>query len=156
MNRLLLIAAAGALAAVVAVGVATGVTPRHGSGPVELGQGPLAIVESSGGLCLDPRSGGGVPCGSRTVITSRTVTVTGGGTSESRPLTAAERLRLVAAIRSFDPDGLRPFTSICPTAYDGTKSVYTFRGVGGSFDSCEWDLAAVRAAVVASAIASRP
>jgi hypothetical protein len=65
----------------------------------------------------------------------------------SRRLTSRERLALLRAIRSLDPAYLRshPFQGTCPTAYDGSESIYRFRGFALPLASCTFDLRRVKA-----------
>jgi hypothetical protein len=65
----------------------------------------------------------------------------------SRPLTRAERRELTRAIRGLNAAYFRkhPFTGTCPIAYDGTESIYRFRGFPLRLASCRFDVQGVPA-----------
>ena len=64
-----------------------------------------------------------------------------------RRLKPSERLALLRAIGALDLGYLRayPFNGICPTAYDGSESIYGFRGFTRQLASCAYDLRGVSA-----------
>ena len=100
---------------------------------------PIVTVVEHGGLCLDR-----MECRSLFRITDRTISGTG---YVPRRLAPSERAALLRAIRALDPAYLRahPFEGICPTAYDGSESIYRFRGFARSLASCTYDLRRVQA-----------
>jgi hypothetical protein len=59
-----------------------------------------------------------------------------------RRLTASERVALLRAIGRLDSQYLQahPFVGTCPTAYDGSESIYRFRGFPRTLASCTSDL----------------
>ena len=73
-------------------------------------------------------------------------TISGDGYA-SRPLKASDRIALLCAIGTLDAKYLRahPFAGTCPTAYDGSESIYHFRGVPRALASCTYDLRGVAA-----------
>lgn len=98
--------------------------------------GPLVIVTTRGGECMDG------PCGSVTII-DRDGTVRSDdpaaaplGTVELATLTALD-----AAIKTTDFDTLRsvPFEGECPVNFDGQEFIYEFQAPGGleRISSCE-------------------
>jgi hypothetical protein len=100
---------------------------------------PIASVTRHGGLCVT-----GTEC--RSTLRIDDTTISGGGYAPRR-LKASERLALVRAIGTLDAKYLRahPFVGTCPTAYDGSESVYRFRGFPRSLASCTYDLRGVEA-----------
>lgn len=65
----------------------------------------------------------------------------------SRRLSRLERSALLRAIARLDLTVVRkhPFIGTCPTAYDGTESIYRFRGIASPLASCTYDLRRVAA-----------
>ena len=100
---------------------------------------PLATVVRHGGLCVS-----GSECRSTFRITDTTIS---GGGSNPRPLRVGDRRALLRAIERLDPAYFRthPFTGTCPTAYDGTETIYRFRGFALPLASCRYDLRRVEA-----------
>jgi hypothetical protein len=94
-----------------------------GPAPSPVVAGPLVAVTSRGGDCQ------GVPC-------DRTVTLMADGTLRLAakepnevgrvPLTQVDRIRGLIAAADFPAMLARPYTSECPTAYDGVETVVTF------------------------------
>jgi len=121
---------AAALLAAAAAGTASA-SPRAA--------GPIVTVVRHGGLCAS-----GSEC--RTVLRIDDRRVSGEG-YESRRLAPGERSALLRAIAGLDLAYLRrhPFRGTCPTAYDGSESVYRFRGFPHALPSCTYDLHAVAA-----------
>jgi hypothetical protein len=60
---------------------------------------------------------------------------------------ASERVGLLRAIGKLDVNYLRahPFAGTCPTAYDGSESIFRFRGFSRPLASCTYDLRGVEA-----------
>ena len=77
-------------------------------------------------------------------------TISGDGYTPRR-LGPGERAGLLRAIAGLDAGYLRahPFTGTCPTAYDGSESVYRFRGFPRTLAACTFDLRGVEAVRVA-------
>jgi hypothetical protein len=100
---------------------------------------PIATVVRHGGLCL-----GGSECRTVFRITDTTISAPG---YVPRRLAPAERLALLRAVKLLSVPSLRahPFTGTCPTAYDGSESIYAFRGFTRRLPSCTYDLRGVRA-----------
>jgi hypothetical protein len=100
---------------------------------------PIVTVVRHGGLCVT-----GMECRSMLRITERTISA---DHYVARRLKPSERAALLGAIRAIDLAAVRshPFTDTCPIAYDGTESVYRFRGVAPPLASCTYDLRRVRA-----------
>jgi hypothetical protein len=103
------------------------------------GPEPIVSVVRHGGLCL-----AGTEC--RSVLRIDDSTVSGEG-YRPRRLRPAERAALLRSIARLDPGYLRahPFRGTCPIAYDGTESVYRFRGFARRLASCTYDLRRVEA-----------
>ena len=101
---------------------------------------PLVSGRDHGGLCHDGRE-----CETAFTITDSTISRPG---LPSRRLSARERQDLLDAIAEVDPSELPPFEGTCPTAYDGTETVYRFRGVERPLASCTYDLTGVEAVVL--------
>jgi hypothetical protein len=111
-----------------------------GASPAGVGAvAPIVSVIRHGGLCVTGRE-----CCSTLRIDD--TTISGGGYAPRR-LKAAERVALLHAIRALDATYLRdhPFAGTCPTAYDGSESIYRFRGFSRSLASCTYDLRGVEA-----------
>jgi hypothetical protein len=100
---------------------------------------PIATVVRHGGLCLS-----GSECRTVFRITDTTISAPG---YVPRRLAPAERLALLRAVKLLSVPSLRahPFTGTCPTAYDGSESIYAFRGFTRRLPSCTYDLRGVRA-----------
>jgi len=100
---------------------------------------PIATVVRHGGLCLS-----GSECRTVFRITDRTISAPG---YVPRRLAPAERLALLRAIRLLNMPYLRahPFKGTCPIAYDGSESIYRFRGFARALPGCTYDLRGVRA-----------
>ena len=73
-------------------------------------------------------------------------TISGDG-YRPRPLTPSERLALRRAVAALNRPYLRAhsFRGTCPTASDGTESIYRFRGFAPTLASCTYDLRGVQA-----------
>lgn len=104
---------------------------------------PIVTVTRHGGLCVTRTE-----CKSTLRITDTTIS---GDGYKSRRLKPAERLALLRAIRLLDPAYLRahPFKGTCPTAYDGSESIYRFRGFAQTLPGCKYDLRGVKAVQLA-------
>jgi hypothetical protein len=100
---------------------------------------PIVVVVRHGGLCVTGRE-----CRSELRIDDATVSGEG---YRSRPLAASERAALLRAIGKLDLRSIRahPFTGTCPTAYDGSESIYRFRRFPRALPSCTYDLRRVEA-----------
>jgi hypothetical protein len=100
---------------------------------------PVVTVVRHGGLCL-----AGTECRSVLRIDDRTISGEG---YRPRPLRPAERVALLRAISKLDRAYLRahPFRGTCPIAYDGTESIYRFRGFPTRVASCTYELEGVAA-----------
>jgi len=100
---------------------------------------PIATIVRHGGLCLS-----GSECRTVLRITDRAISAPG---YAPRRLARADRLALLRAIRLLNMPYLRahPFTGTCPIAYDGSESIYRFRGFSRPLASCTYDLRGVRA-----------
>jgi hypothetical protein len=107
--------------------------------PSEAAAQPIVSVVRHGGLCVT-----GSEC--RTTLRIGDRTISGDG-YRSRPLSPADRTALLRAIRSLDAAHLRahPFHGTCPTASDGSESIYRFRGFSTALPSCTYDLRGIRA-----------
>ena len=100
---------------------------------------PIASVTRHGGLCATGRE-----C--RSTLRIDDTTISGDGYA-SRRLKASERSALLRAIGMLDTRYFRahPFAGTCPTAYDGSESIYRFRGFSRPLASCTYDLRGVEA-----------
>jgi hypothetical protein len=100
---------------------------------------PIVTIVRHGGLCA-----GGSEC--RQVLRITDTTISGEGYLPRR-LARAARTSLLRAIARLDLGYLRthPFGGTCPTASDGTESVYRFRGFPRALPSCTYDLRDVEA-----------
>jgi hypothetical protein len=100
---------------------------------------PIVSVTRHGGLCVTGRE-----C--RSTLRIDDTTISGGGYVPRR-LNASERVALLRAIRRLDSQYLQahPFAGTCPTAYDGSESLYRFRGFPRVLASCTSDLRGVAA-----------
>jgi hypothetical protein len=100
---------------------------------------PIVTVVRHGGLCVT-----GTECREVLRITDRTISAEG---YAPRRLAPGERRALLRAIRRLDLRSVRahPFTGTCPTAYDGSESIYRFRGVAEPLASCRYELKGVPA-----------
>ena len=100
---------------------------------------PIVSVTRHGGLCVTGRE-----C--RSTLRIDDTTISGDGYVPRR-LMASERVALLRAIGRLDSQYLQahPFAGTCPTAYDGSESIYRFRGVLRALASCTYDLRAVEA-----------
>src|SRR5262245_45519957 len=100
---------------------------------------PIVTVVRHGGLCVT-----GSEC--RFVMRITDTVITGQG-YVSRPLSPSSRTELLRAIAKLKPAYLRahPFKGTCPTAYDGTESIYRFRGFAHPLPSCTYDVGGVEA-----------
>ncbi len=105
---------------------------------------PIVTVTRHGGLCVT-----GTECKSTLRITDTTIS---GDGYVSRRLKPAERLALLRAIRLLAPAYLRshPFKGTCPTAYDGSESIYRFRGFAQTLRGCKYDLRGIKAVQLAA------
>jgi hypothetical protein len=110
----------------------------------------LATVELRGGLCAT-----GSECRFVYRITETAVIRQDG--RRLRTVAPAEARRLRAAIAKMSPAEVRrhPFRGVCPTAYDGSEAVYSFRGVPGKLPSCRYDLSHVTAVELAARLVGR-
>ena len=100
---------------------------------------PIASVTRHGGLCVTGRE-----C--RSTLRIDDTTISGDGFAPRR-LKAIERVALLRAIGKLDANYLRthPFAGTCPTAYDGSETIYRFRGFARPMASCTYDLGGVEA-----------
>jgi len=100
---------------------------------------PIVSVTRHGGLCVTGRE-----CRSTLRIDDTTISSDG---YVPRRLTASERVALLRAIDRLDAKYLQahPFVGTCPTAYDGSESIYRFRGFPRALASCTSDLRGVAA-----------
>jgi hypothetical protein len=100
---------------------------------------PIASVTRHGGLCVTGRE-----C--RSTLRIDDTTISGDGYLPRR-LKANERVALLRAIGTLDAKYFRthPFAATCPTAYDGSESIYRFRGFPRPLPSCTYDLHGVEA-----------
>ena len=100
---------------------------------------PIVSVTRHGGLCVT-----GSECRSTLRISDRTIS---GDGYVSRRLRASDRAALLRAISTLDAGYLRahPFAGTCPTAYDGSETIYRFRGFPRALASCTYDLRGVTA-----------
>jgi hypothetical protein len=100
---------------------------------------PMATIVRHGGLCLS-----GSECRTVFRITDRTISGPG---YVPRRLAPADRLALLRAIKLLNMPYLRahPFKGTCPIAYDGSESIYRFRGFARPLPGCTYDLRGVRA-----------
>jgi hypothetical protein len=104
---------------------------------------PIVLVTRHGGLCVAGRE-----CRTTLRIDDRTISAAG---YAARQLKARERVELLRAVDALDAKYLaeHPFSGTCPIAYDGTESVYRFRGFVPSLPGCTYDLRGVAAVRVA-------
>jgi hypothetical protein len=100
---------------------------------------PIVTVTRHGGLCVSESE-----C--RSTLRIGDMTISGNG-YKPRRLAASERVALLRAIHALDTRYLRahPFAGTCPVAYDGTESLYRFRGFPHALASCTYDLRRVEA-----------
>ena len=133
-------AASGMVAVVllaVAVGASVGVVA---AAPIVLQPAtPIVSVIRQGGLCVTRNE-----CRSTLRIDDTTIS---GDAYVPRRLKASERVALLRAIGGLDASYLRahPFAGTCPTAYDGSESIYRFRAFPRTLASCTFDLRGVEA-----------
>ena len=132
--RMKLTAACAILAALFAA--SSGVAGTASTGAAA---GPIVTVVRHGGLCVS-----GTECRSVLRITDTTISATGLLPRRLRP---SERTALLRSIRLLDLAAIRahPFVGTCPIAYDGTESIYRFRGFTPPLASCKYDLRRVQA-----------
>jgi hypothetical protein len=115
-----------------------------GVGPASAGRtgstAPIVSVTRHGGLCATD----GMEC--RSALRIDDAAISGDG-YRARRLRPDERLALLRAITRLDLRSLRahPFAGTCPTAWDGTESIYRFRGFPHTLASCTYDLRGVEA-----------
>jgi hypothetical protein len=111
---------------------------RAASSPTRSGV-PIVVVVRHGGLCVTGRE-----CRSELRIDDATVS---GDGYRPRPLAPGDRVALLRAIGKLDLRSIRahPFTGTCPTAYDGSESIYRFRRFPRALPSCTYDLRRVEA-----------
>jgi hypothetical protein len=132
---------AGTAAIAVTAATAIGLTERSADArsTVTGTPQPLVTVVRHGGLCIS-----GTQCRSTFRITDATIS---GDGFKPRPLGVRERAGLLRSIEKLDRGYLRrhPFTGTCPIAYDGTESIYRFRGFQPALASCRHDLRGVEA-----------
>jgi hypothetical protein len=100
---------------------------------------PIVTVIRHGGLCVT-----GSEC--RFVLRITDASISGQG-YVSRRLPSVSRTALLHAVARLNVAYLRahPFKATCPTAYDGTESIYRFRGFPHALRSCTDDLRGVEA-----------
>jgi hypothetical protein len=100
---------------------------------------PIVSLTRHGGLCVT-----GSEC--RSTLRIDDTTISGDGYIPRR-LKASERVALLRAIGRLDAKYLQshPFIGTCPTAYDGSESIYRFRGFRRPLASCTSDLRGVEA-----------
>ena len=100
---------------------------------------PIVTLVRHGGHCVS-----GTECRSVLRISDTTISAAGFVPRRLRP---AERGALLRAIRLLDLAAIRahPFEGTCPIAYDGTESIYRFRGFAPPLASCKYDLRRVQA-----------
>jgi hypothetical protein len=125
----------------VAVGASVGVVA---AAPIVLQPAtPIVSVIRQGGLCVTRNE-----CRSTLRIDDTTIS---GDAYVPRRLKASERVALLRAIGRLEAKYLRahPFAGTCPTAYDGSESIYRFRGFPRTLASCTFDLRGVEAVRVA-------
>jgi hypothetical protein len=108
-------------------------------GSAEKETSPIVTVVRHGGLCVS-----GHECRSVLRITDSSVVATG---YRTRAVSRAQRAALLEAIGTLDLTTLRrhPFTGTCPTASDGSESIYRFRGFPHTLAGCTYDLREVSA-----------
>lgn len=98
----------------------------------------LLTVQASGGLC---QYGG---CSSKTTIRKDGTFAVESGDGETKSGNVSVNT-LQGLIEKSDYTALRkaPFVDVCPTAYDGTKFIYTFQTSHGEeiIDSCQTKIA---------------
>ena len=118
--------------------IASGVALAVGS-PAFASSGPIVSVLRHGGLCAP-----GNEC--RSTLRISATTISGDGYAPRR-LNDGDRVALLRAITTLDLKDIRahPFHGTCPTAYDGTESIYRFRGFPSALASCTYDLRRVEA-----------
>ncbi len=109
-----------------------------GSGSPVQSVEPIVSVIRQGGFCRR------MEC--RSTLRIDDTTISGDGYTPRR-LKTGERLALLGAIRKLALPYLRahPFAGMCPTAYDGSESIYRFRGFARPLASCTYDLQGVDA-----------
>jgi len=107
---------------------------------------PIVTVIRHGGLCVS-----GTECRFVLRVTDTSVMADGYVT---RRLSRLERATLLRAIDRLDLAMLRrhPFKGTCPTAYDGTESIYRFRGFAYPLAACTYDLQRVPAVRLVEAL----
>jgi hypothetical protein len=100
---------------------------------------PIVSLTRHGGLCVT-----GSEC--RSTLRISDTTISGDG-YVARRLKVSERVALLRAIGRLDANYIRahPFAGTCPTAYDGSESIYRFRGFPRPLASCTFDLHGVEA-----------
>jgi hypothetical protein len=127
----------------VLIGLAAAVFAGSSAARVEAGAQPIVAVVRHGGLCVT-----GSEC--RTTLRIGDRTISGRG-YVPRPLSAADRVALLRAIGALDLAYLRthPFRGTCPTAYDGSETIYRFRGFSTTIRSCTYDVRGIRAVQLA-------
>lgn len=127
------------VASAIAIG-ALGAASLWGSSDANAGvRQPIVTVVRQGGLCASRTA-----CRSTFRISDAIIT---GDGFRPRRITPNERQALLHALAGLDPGYLRahPFRGTCPTAYDGTESIYRFRGFDRALASCTFDLRGVSA-----------
>jgi hypothetical protein len=129
--------------ALVAVLLAVGAASASASGKAVRSTEPIVSVIRHGGLCAS-----GMEC--RSTFRIDDAAISGDG-YRPRLLKWSERLALLRAIGRLDLSYLRahPFKGTCPTAYDGSESIYRLRGFPRSVASCTYDLRGVEAVQIA-------
>lgn len=127
------------VAVLIAAAFAGSVGAAAGSPAVFKPATPIVSVTRHGGLCVTGRE-----C--RSTLRIDDTTISGEGYVPRR-LTASERIALLRAIVRLDSQYLQahPFVGTCPTAYDGSESIYRFRGFPRALASCTSDLRRVAA-----------
>jgi hypothetical protein len=110
---------------------------------------PIVSVTRHGGLCVTGRE-----C--RSTLRIDDTSISGEG-YVTRRLTTSERAALLRAIKQLDLAylGAHPFRGTCPVAYDGSESIYRFRGFPHSLASCTFDLRGVEAVRLAERLLRR-
>jgi hypothetical protein len=128
-------AVAAALLAAIAGVLGTG----SAAASADVAPRPIVTVVRHGGLCVS-----GTECRAVLRITDTTISAAGFLPRRLRPV---ERGALLRAIRLLDLAAIRahPFTGTCPIAFDGTESIYRFRGFVPPLASCKYDLRRVQA-----------
>jgi hypothetical protein len=123
----------------IALGAATGLVGAGSAAAGADAAAPIVTVVRHGGLCITRTE-----CRQVLRITNSTISADG---FVPRRLRRSDRASLLRAIRALRPAVIRayPFTGTCPVAYDGTESIYRFRGFPLELASCTYDLGNVRA-----------